>query len=233
MQQCGAGLVEITIDECETLAESKLWLKLPYHKVSPVGDEEIADLKRVLQIDTFVEEPILVDDGPKWLTLQLQDGEQVKKVRPDMAELSKISEKYGWTGVGIFGWYQDGQLELRNLAPFYGVPEDPACGSGSGAVGTFLAHYSGPKTATVQQGGCIGRDARISVRVSETGDSAFDVFVGGHAVTCISGDYSLQLCRVKPSVWDWLIIFHEISEVRFTNWVEMGVARAPLESWGT
>lgn len=191
VQECGAGLVEITVEQNKS-EDTKLWFKLPYHKVSPIGDEALADVKRVLGVNAFVHEPILVDDGPKWLTLQLDDAEQVKKVEPDMAALALISKKYGWSGVGIFGWYQDGQLELRNLAPLYQVPEDPACGSGAGAVGTYLAHYSGPKLAIVLQGGCIGRNARLFVQIRNDSAPEFDVYVGGTALTCITGKYVAQ-----------------------------------------
>ena len=60
------------------------------------------------------------------------------------------------TGIGVFGKHKDtGLYELRNIAPITGVPEDPACGSGSGAVGVYLssAHSnSGISSFEITQG---------------------------------------------------------------------------------
>ncbi len=93
---------------------------------------------------------------------------------------------------------------------------------GSGLVlWALFAPLFRPKTATVmQQGGCIGREVRISVRVSETGDS--DRLVGGHAVSAYRRLFTVIMLKNPVCGIGWLF-FKRFPWGQVTNWVEMGL----------
>ena len=89
-------------------------------------------------------------------------------------------------------------VHCRMFAPGLGVPEDPATGSASGALGAYLVHYGivSPRDdvarVVVEQGLEIGRPSRIDVRVETAPDgSVREVQVGGQAVTFIEGEVRL------------------------------------------
>ena len=86
-------------------------------------------------------------------------------------------------------------VHCRMFAPGLGVPEDPATGSASGALGAYLVHHrivlprEGVATVVVEQGLEIGRPSRITVEVTGSPDGGIAaVRVGGQAVTIIEGE---------------------------------------------
>jgi trans-2,3-dihydro-3-hydroxyanthranilate isomerase len=89
-------------------------------------------------------------------------------------------------------------VHCRMFAPGIGVPEDPATGSASGALGAFLVTHgivapeNGVAQITVEQGLEIDRPSRIEVEitVSDTNDIT-EVRVGGKAITVIKGEVTL------------------------------------------
>jgi trans-2,3-dihydro-3-hydroxyanthranilate isomerase len=89
-------------------------------------------------------------------------------------------------------------VHCRMFAPGLGVPEDPATGSASGALGAYLVHHGivSPRDAAarviVEQGIEIGRASRIDVEVTCSPDGAITaVRVGGQAITIIEGEVRL------------------------------------------
>jgi trans-2,3-dihydro-3-hydroxyanthranilate isomerase len=92
----------------------------------------------------------------------------------------------------------DATVHCRMFAPGIGVPEDPATGSASGALGCFLVWHNvirphnGVAKVVVEQGLEIGRDSRIDVEIEVgNGGEITEVRVGGEAVTVIEGEVQL------------------------------------------
>jgi len=89
-------------------------------------------------------------------------------------------------------------VHCRMFAPGIGVPEDPATGSASGALGSYLVRngivkpVDGVAKVVVEQGLEIGRPSRIEVEVSvDETEEITEVRVGGKAITIIKGEVSL------------------------------------------
>lgn len=88
-------------------------------------------------------------------------------------------------------------VHARMFAPGLGVPEDPATGSASGALGAYLTHHrlvghaDGVARITVHQGTEIGRPSRIDVEVTAAGGAVRRVRVGGQAVRVIEGEVTV------------------------------------------
>lgn len=73
--------------------------------------------------------------------------------------------------------------EVRAFIPGEGLPEDPATGSLNAGFGIWLTESGlAPENYTVRQGTRLGRSAIL--HVDRSGD---DVWISGHAVTCIEG----------------------------------------------
>ncbi|RCK55097.1 Antisense-enhancing sequence 1 [Candida viswanathii] len=188
-QECKAGLVTITVGQ----DKSGLSFELPYHHFTPILDAARKEIEESLG-KKAVGVPVLIETGPKWAVFEFASGQDVLDLNIDFGRIQDISSANGWTGIGVFGKHEvSGLVELRNIAPATGVAEDPACGSGSGAVGAYLSSKhadAGLESVEITQGSPIGRDAKILVKIDESGEE-LKIHVGGHAITCFEGNYSI------------------------------------------
>ena len=93
-------------------------------------------------------------------------------------------------------------VHSRLFAPFLGVPEDPATGSASGALGAYLAQHKvlDPEKLgdiKIEQGYEMGRPASIFVEVEQTAGDIKSIRVGGESVTVIEGKLQIKIaCSV-------------------------------------
>jgi trans-2,3-dihydro-3-hydroxyanthranilate isomerase len=85
----------------------------------------------------------------------------------------------------------ENQLSVRVFADYYGVPEDPATGSGNGCLAGYLAHYrywgKPALEARVEQGHQVGRPSLLHLKAAET-HAGIRVEVGGRAITVATGE---------------------------------------------
>ena len=149
-----------------------------------------------------------LDNGPVFLGLLLDSPDTVLGLAPDHAALKQINHK-----VGVAAPYPASEapaliarasrearafadhaadavreaapdLEVRAFVAPAGVPEDPVTGSLNASLAQWLiADGHMPARYVAAQGACLGRAGRVHVERDERGQ----VWVGGQAVTCISG----------------------------------------------
>ncbi len=85
---------------------------------------------------------------------------------------------------------QGHDLHARMFAPFYGIAEDPATGSGSGCLAAYLLRHRYMGTAeiniSVEQGYEIRRPSVLYLRAAED-SGKFDLHVGGQVIMIASG----------------------------------------------
>lgn len=182
LQQCGKGLVAVRVE-----GES-LFFKLPEPEMQEIGAERLSALADALGVppDT-IGANALIDVGPIWATLQLEDAEAVRRLRPDMGRVAALAPQ-GVADVTVFGLEREGkeaQVEVRSFAPADGTAEDPVCGSGNGCVAALVrrAGLLASDSYVARQGGCLGRAGRVEIRFEKDGP----IWVGGQAVTCVEG----------------------------------------------
>jgi PhzF family phenazine biosynthesis protein len=121
--------------------------------------------------------------------VRLPDAAAVLAAAPDLARMRAWNREGGHTGVLVFGPHAAGaaaRIEVRAFAPAHGVPEDPVCGSGNGAVAAWLRH-TGQADAfgrdfLSSQGAAVGRAGLLRLSIG-----AESIRVGGTAVTCVEG----------------------------------------------
>jgi PhzF family phenazine biosynthesis protein len=193
IQECGIGLVELTI---EARSEGReLTFRLPPAKLEPLHTTDMAELERILRCKVDLKTaPGIVNVGPVWIVVQLIDAVSVLDLRPDLPRLAELERRLGVTGLTVFGAREHGDdaaIEVRTFAPSCGVEEDPVCGSGNGSVAVFQWQRGllppGGADYVAAQGRCVGRNGRVKVSVDANGA----VSVGGSCVTSVEGSLTL------------------------------------------
>jgi PhzF family phenazine biosynthesis protein len=188
LQRCGVGDVAIVVN---TQAAS-VKLELPKAQLTPISQQASSELFAALcgQLGCeLADDPMIVDLGPRWLTVPVSSGEVLLAVKPNLNAIAALSRKLNITGVNVFGEYASSEhnskrFEVRSFAPAFGVPEDPVCGSGNGAVAYYLRDHSkaGLTEHRARQGRAIQRDGHIAITYD--GDA---IWLGGFCINSVIG----------------------------------------------
>ena len=177
VQECAAGLVRVRRTERLAFAAP------PLVRSGPVDDADRAQITAALRIaDTDIVDLAWVDNGAGWVAVLLADAAAVLTLRPDF-------ESFGDLEIGVVGVCPDGSetaVEVRAFVPGMGIGEDPVTGSLNAGIAQWLAGTRLPTSYVAAQGTALGRRGRVHIDVE--GDT---VWVGGDALTTISGEVSL------------------------------------------
>jgi PhzF family phenazine biosynthesis protein len=175
VQECGAGLVRLRAQ-----AERIAFAAPPLLREGPAQDEGLLEhIAEVLRIErAAIVDAEWADNGPGWVAVMLEDAEAVLAMRPGFVDLD----------LGVVGPYPPGSpqaFEVRAFFPKDGTTvEDPVTGSLNAAIAPWLLR-SGRAQApyVVSQGTVLGRSGRVHVSREDDGT----IWVGGAAVTCVTG----------------------------------------------
>jgi PhzF family phenazine biosynthesis protein len=179
VQECGAGLVRVRRGERLAFAGP------PLLRSGPVDH---ADRSRIVAALRRSEDALVdlawVDNGPGWVACLLGSAEEVLACRPDYGAFGDLE-------IGIVGTYPDpsaagADIEVRAFVPSMGIGEDPVTGSLNAGIAQWLAGDRLPASYVASQGTVLGRRGRV--HLERSGDT---VWVGGDAVTLITGEVSL------------------------------------------
>jgi PhzF family phenazine biosynthesis protein len=181
VQECGVGLVRIRRDG------DLLAFAAPARKrAGPLDPQELTRILLALHLQpSDVLKSAWCDNGPPWRGLLLRDAAQVLALQPTLPLLQGLD-------VGVVGAYPAGSecaFEVRAFftASVNAVGEDAVTGSLNAALAQWLmAEGVAPAHYVAAQGSCMGRAGRVHVK--QVGD---DIWIGGHSVTCISGEVLL------------------------------------------
>ena len=134
----------------------------------------------------------MLDNGPVWMGLLLDQPDSVLRLAPNHRALEKLGYK-----VGVAAIYRSPpagaatpspSLEVRAFAAPIGIDEDPVTGSLNASLAQWLiADEHLPKAYIAAQGTCLDRAGRVHIAC----DSSGQVWVGGESVSCIRGKVSL------------------------------------------
>ncbi len=153
----------------------------------------------------------MLDNGPAWLGLLLDDPDTVLRLVPNHLELDRLKIKVGVAALypnteapaligranreaKAFGKTSAAQaaaspdMEVRAFAAAIGINEDPVTGSFNASLAQWLmAEGLAPERYLASQGVCLGRAGQVYLERDSTGQ----VWVGGESVTCIDGHVTL------------------------------------------
>lgn len=178
VQECAVGLVELTI------AADRLSFRLPRYALTELTDPEAT---------AWINAPVkgraqAVDVGPVWLVAEVDGIAALETLAHDEARLAAYYTAKGWTGATLFA-AEGGRVVVRSFAPGDGIPEDPVCGSGNGAVAAFrlaAGQVGSGDSYRASQGRQMGRDGWIDVRFAGA-----EIHIGGQCVTVITGTVAI------------------------------------------
>lgn len=201
VQQCAKGLIPIRRDG------ERLAFAAPPSARSDPAPALLADIAQALGVPPAqILRAQRLDNGPVWLTLQLDSADTVLALEPDHARLAALGQKVGVIGVypapsaielvsrssreaRAFGAPPPAPLiEVRAFAAPIGVPEDPVTGSLNASLAQWLIEAGElPPRYIAAQGTALGRAGRVHVER----DAAGQVWIGGDCVGVIQGQVTL------------------------------------------
>ena len=201
VQQCAKGLIPIR------RGGERLAFAAPPSVRSDPAPALLADIAQALGVEpTPIVRAQRLDNGPVWLTLQLDSADTVLALEPDHARLAALGQKVGVIGVypaptaielvsrssreaRAFGAPPPAPLiEVRAFAAPIGVPEDPVTGSLNASLAQWLIEAGElPPRYVAAQGTALGRAGRVHVERDAEGQ----VWIGGDCVGVIQGQVTL------------------------------------------
>ncbi len=145
-----------------------------------------------------------VSTGFPQLFVPVRSLAEVQAIDPlslDAASLGQVCAELDLPGadVAIFCLetvYPDRDVHMRFVAPHHGIPEDPATGSASGGLASYLVQHglvpaTPPLTTIVtEQGIEMGRPSKVVVEVEGTAGDLRMVRVSGDVVLVMSGVFN-------------------------------------------
>jgi trans-2,3-dihydro-3-hydroxyanthranilate isomerase len=145
----------------------------------------------------------VISTGLPFLAVPIRALADLRNCRVNAALLADIYTNLGATGCCPFTRETlevgSSRAHLRMFAPSDNIPEDPATGSASGALGAYLVHYGavgiepvdGKFSFVLEQGDFIDRPSRINLEVKGTIGAVEQVRVGGPSVLVIRGELTI------------------------------------------
>lgn len=174
VQECAAGLIPIRKTEPGLAFPAPALLRSG--AVEEMLVERIAAALRIKRAE--IVDAQWVDNGPGWVAVLLESAEAVLALRPGYVDID----------LGVVGLTDPGSAEAMEVRAFFphngATAEDPVTGSLIASLGQWLLATGRVQAPyRVSQGTALGRAGRAQVSVDAEGA----VWVGGEAVTCVSG----------------------------------------------
>jgi PhzF family phenazine biosynthesis protein len=123
---------------------------------------------------------------------------ELSSLEPDLEKIADISKRHGSVGYHAFSLETKygSTAHCRNFAPLYGIPEEAATGTSSGALACYLFKHGKiterqARTLVFEQGYGMGRPSEILVRLDISDNGITGVHVGGKAT--VSGEMTIEL----------------------------------------
>jgi PhzF family phenazine biosynthesis protein len=178
VQECPAGLVSL-----RRTGGGLAFAAPPLVRSGPVAPDLVRHVADVLRIDvTRIIDSAWVDNGPGWVAVLLGSADEVLALRPGFVDID----------LGVVGPCPPGSpeaFEVRAFLPQNGATlEDPVTGSlNASLAGWLLGTGRAQSPYIARQGTALARQGRV--HISQDADGT--VWVGGHAITCISGQVDM------------------------------------------
>jgi trans-2,3-dihydro-3-hydroxyanthranilate isomerase len=188
------GQIPVTFEK-DDAGEEVLWMR----QISPNFGEtfDAAGISEALCLDVKDLDrrfPVReVSTGIPFIIVPLKSLDAVKRARVNWERHEKLM-KPAEAGILIFSsetYGKENNLNVRVFVDLYGIPEDPATGSGNGCLAGYLSHYryfgNDDVDVRVEQGCEIGRPSLLHLRARKSANK-IQVHVGGKVVMVASGE---------------------------------------------
>lgn len=136
-----------------------------------------------------------VSTGLPFFIVPLKSLSALKKAKVNREKCFNLIQNTVAKGILVFcpeAHEPQNDISVRVFVDYYGIPEDPATGSGNGCLAGYLAkhHYFGRENVDVrsEQGYEIGRPSLLLLKAEQRGQH-INIFVGGKSVLMAQGEF--------------------------------------------
>lgn len=195
------GLIPVRL-EMKSGVPDKIWMTQPRPAFGPVFSNAaaVAEVLGIDSADIRSDLPIeVVSCGLPFLFVPVRDLATMKRLSFNRDLSHRALASLGVSEVFAFAMEVENPgstVHSRMFAPELGVPEDPATGSASGPLGSYLVRYgvvrATPKVSIVSEQGIeMGRPSFIHIEITQEANEITEVKVGGQTVFVGSGEIEL------------------------------------------
>ncbi len=187
------GQIKVTFEKREDIRDF-LWMQQTQPEFKKIYSKPFLQELLALQLSDFdLNYPIQeVSTGLPFIIVPLKTLDAVKRARVNQSLLPKLTKRVS-AGIIVFSpetYRKENQLNARVFVDAFGIPEDPATGSGNGCLAAYLSKYQyfGTKEfdISVEQGFEIGRPSKLYLKVKKKGNE-LSIYVGGQVVFVAEG----------------------------------------------
>ncbi len=174
-----------------------LWMKQNAPTFNQVFDTgPIAQILNLDKGDIDDKFPIQeVSTGLPFIIVPLRTLDALKRAKVARDKYFELVKDTAAKGLFIFcpqTYNRQNDLNVRAFLDYYGVPEDPACGSGAGCLAGYLVKYryfgKDRIDVRVEEGYEIGRPSLLFLK-AEDKEGKIDVSVGGKVIMIAKGEF--------------------------------------------
>jgi trans-2,3-dihydro-3-hydroxyanthranilate isomerase len=191
------GPIDVRIDYADNQID-RLWMRHNFPTFGPeFSPATIAPMLGIDPRDIADRFPIqIVSTGLPFIMVPLQNLRALQKIKLDRDRYDALVENIEAKGIFVFcaeTRSPQHQFSARMFAPAWGIPEDPATGSGNGCLAAYLIEHhvvESPLSIAVEQGNDMGRSSLIYLdAVSSAAGTVIQV--GGRVVTIAQGTWQV------------------------------------------
>ncbi|MEQ4776819.1 PhzF family phenazine biosynthesis protein [Providencia huaxiensis] len=180
-QKTKAGVLSVSVSPNNIVMAQAL----PTLRTGPNINEVAAALGITREMITETGLPIMiVSTGLPDIIIPVNTG-YLDLLQPNYEAITRISKESNAIGFHVFELSEDPSItaHCRNFAPLYGINEESATGSASGALGCYLVNYILPNETQFlfEQGRAMGCSSLIHVTIHSQAKNITQVKVGGQA----------------------------------------------------
>lgn len=186
LQETKAGILNVEVKEdLSVMMEQNVPI---YNDI--ISKKEIAESLNITGDEMIDELPVqIVSTGLRDIIVPIKSIEILNSINPDFEKIVKISNKYNAIGYHIFALesLHGSMAHCRNFAPLYGIPEESATGTSSGALSCYLFKYGkinsdDASSVVIEQGYSMKKPSEIIVSLTTVEKEIVEVKVGGKAL---------------------------------------------------
>ncbi|WP_272675169.1 PhzF family phenazine biosynthesis protein [Providencia sp. PROV122] len=180
-QKTKAGILNVTVSPDSIVMDQAL----PITRHGPDVEDIAAAIGIRPEAITETGFPIeIISTGLPDIIIPVQAG-QLDILHPDHDAIANLSREFGTIGFHVFELSHHAPItaHCRNFAPLYGIDEESATGSASGALGCYLVNHVLPNEThfLLEQGRAMGCSSMIQVTIDRQAQAIRRVRVGGQA----------------------------------------------------
>lgn len=131
----------------------------------------------------------IVSTGLRDILIPVKNLKVLFSLKPNFKKISNVSKKYNVVGFHVFSLETKfrSTAHCRNFAPLYGIPEESATGTSSGALSCYLFKYGKITKDQVshlvfEQGYSMNKPSEILANLRIEDSEILEVHVGGTAI---------------------------------------------------